>query len=44
MIGGDNLFVIEGNSERNELRRETTEEQIEVIRKFFRNEQGEVVL
>ncbi len=75
MIGGKNLFVLEGNSERNDFRildadecfknnimaftydiptgyimlgmytsRETAEEQIEVIRKFFRNEEGTPLL
>lgn len=71
MIGGPELYVLEGNMERNELRvlsadecfknnvaafawdirtgyvmlgmyssRETAEEQIDVIRKFFRDEAG----
>ena len=75
MIGGKDLYVLEGNSERNEFRilnadecfknniiaftydvrpgyvmlgmynsHETAEEQIDVIRKFFRNEEGDVLL
>lgn len=71
MIGGDTLFILEGNCERNELRvlsadecfknnlaaftyglntgyvmlgmytsKETAEEQIEVIRQLFRDEDG----
>jgi hypothetical protein len=75
MIGGPELYVLEGNGEKNEFRvltadeclknnvaaftydirtgyvmlgmynsRETAEEQIEVIRKFFRNEKGEALL
>jgi hypothetical protein len=75
MIGGPNLFILEGNSERNEFRvltadecfknnimaftydlrtgfvmlgmystRETAEEQIEVIRQFLRDENGNVLL
>ena len=75
MIGGTELYVLEGNSERNEFRilnaddcfknnviafaygictgytmlgmynsRETAEEQIEVIRKFFRDEEGKSLL
>jgi hypothetical protein len=74
MIGGDALFILEGHSERNELRvltadecfknnlaaftygltpgyvmlgvytsRETAEEQIEVIRKLFRDEEGKAL-